>query len=420
MKKAFSILMAVITILIMTGPVTQNQPAGAAASPPTTDWSTWNITHANATSSSIKITSSVSWTATTTVDWVTISPKTGNSGTTTGTVTIAPNPTTSKRTGYIYYYNSGGGKTITINQPAGSAVIKASPPTTDWSTWNITHANATSSSIKITSSASWTASSTVSWIAINLKSGSSGATTGTVTITANSTTGKRTGYIYIDNSGGRKTITINQPAGAASVPGGEYYWNRNYTVLQQDNYGSVRGYTMSGNGCAPSSLANAIQYYTAIRGRSKSVNPATVFDKVISRGYFGGGGTSIWGMLADSVIQNEFGFTVKIVNSSSSGAYRYDYKAMTNGKSEAIKRLKDGAVFIVSAQNSFYYPSGSSGSYHVVAIAGYSSATNKVLILDSKNRTSNYGYGGALNRPNLVDFDTLWSRTTCMYEVIPK
>jgi hypothetical protein len=190
--------------------------------------------------------------------------------------------------------------------------------------------------------------------------------------------------------------------------GTQYYWHSSFNVYQQSSYGP----DMSNRGCGPTSLANAIRYYTNRHGNYRDVNPKEVFDKTVSENLFSSGGVYIWGMASNSNIQRTFRFTAKEI-------FGINNEKTSARKTEAVNKLKSGSVFLVSAPN-YYYNSGGSGGGHVTAIGGYSAADNKTLILDSYNRTTNYDYNRSyLTYPNARDFDKLWSSITCMYEIIP-
>ena len=423
MKKTLSVLLSLLLVFALatsafatselaTSAFTATTPALTVYTIAKTSWSLWNITHPNATSSPLVITSGSPWTASTTADWIKISAKEGSAGEKTITVTIAANIIPFNQTGYIKIYNCGGTKTVEINQPAGKG-INIGQPETSWSIWNITHPNETTSPITITSSIKWEAkvsAGATSWIEIKPDSGEAGKSTSTVSIKANKTPEKRTGEIYIKNLVGTKTIVINQPAGliATPLPPGGNYWDDSFDVYQQKNYGQ----DIAANGCGPTSLANAIRYYTKSHGKYRDVNPREVYDLAKKLGLYGPGGISIWGMVSNDTIQNRFKF-------SASEIFGQNYKKTDARKQMAIDMLKSGAVLIVSAPNSYYYNGGSSSCYHVVAISGY--LDGKVLILDSANRTYNYCYNGrSINYPNARDFGTLWKSISCCYEVIPK
>ena len=185
------------------------------------------------------------------------------------------------------------------------------------------------------------------------------------------------------------------------------YWDPSFTVYQQNSYDSE----ISRRGCGPSSLTNAIRYHYNVRGKSKYVNLESVYNMTRDQNLFSSGGVSIWGMASNSTIQKSFGFKAEEL-------FGYNTSKSAALKTKAINKLNSGSVFLVSAPNSYYHNSNS--GYHVTAIVGYTPADNTVLILDSANRTNNYGYNGSsVNYPNARDFDGLWDKITCMYEIIP-
>jgi len=218
------------------------------------------------------------------------------------------------------------------------------------------------------------------------------------------------------------TLTLTAPVSAAVSTNDKYFWTQNYNVLQQGDYGTVYGLSMMKSACAPTSLANAIRYYSSGMGKYRPVDPEAVFKMVIEKNlFYSGVGTNVGGMLSNISIQNAFGFSVEAVNSNvKEGNERYDYKTIAGGKNKALNLLKTGAVFLVSARNSFYYNNSGYSGDHVVAIGGYSSSDNKVLILDSANNKYKHHYNGSsLKWPNAISFDELWNNISCMYHVTP-
>jgi hypothetical protein len=163
---------------------------------------TANIAASGGTAS-ITVTSNVSWTASSSASWATVSPLSGsNNGTV--TVTAAAN-SGAARTATITF--SGGGvtsQTVTITQAAGTP---ASTLTVSPATANIAASGGTAS-ITVTSNISWSASSSASWATV---SPSSGSNNGTVTVTASANSGAaRTATITISGGGITRTVSVTQ------------------------------------------------------------------------------------------------------------------------------------------------------------------------------------------------------------------
>ncbi len=146
-----------------------------------------------------------SWTAASNASWITLAS--GNSGKGNGRVSysVAANNTTSARTGSITV----GGATVAITQAAAGSSYSLNPTSASFP------AAGGSGSVAISvspSGASWTATSTASWI--TLANGYSGNGNGRVSysVAANNTTSARTGSIAV----GGATVAITQAAASSS------------------------------------------------------------------------------------------------------------------------------------------------------------------------------------------------------------
>jgi hypothetical protein len=167
----------------------------------------------SAGNTSIAVSSNVSWTASESVSWLTIS---GGSGSNNGSFTInhTANTSTSPRTATVTVSGAGvSTQTITVTQ-AGATV-------TNFLTVNPTSitpsSTAGNTSIAVSSNVSWTASESVSWLTI---SGGSGSNNGLFTInhTANTGSSPRTATVTVSGSGvSNQTITVTQ-AGTSNTP----------------------------------------------------------------------------------------------------------------------------------------------------------------------------------------------------------
>ena len=177
-----------------------------------------NISPTNAAgNTSIAVSSNVSWTASESVSWLTIS---GGSGSNNGSFTInhTANTSTSPRTATVTVSGAGvSNQTITVTQ-AGATV-------TNFLTVSPSSISPTSSagntSIAVSSNVSWTASESISWLTI---SGGSGSNNGLFTInhTANNNAGSRTATVTVSGSGvSNQTVTVTQ-AGSSTTP--PYTW----------------------------------------------------------------------------------------------------------------------------------------------------------------------------------------------------
>jgi hypothetical protein len=171
----------------------------------------------SAGNTSIAVSSNVSWTASESISWLTIS---GGSGSNNGSFTInhTANTSTSPRTATVTVSGAGvSNQTITVTQ-AGATV-------TNFLTVSPSSISPTSSagntSIAVSSNVSWTASESISWLTI---SGGSGSNNGLFTInhTANNNAGSRTATVTVSGSGvSNQTVTVTQ-AGSSTTP--PYTW----------------------------------------------------------------------------------------------------------------------------------------------------------------------------------------------------
>jgi hypothetical protein len=165
--------------------------------------STANIASSGGTAT-VAVTSNISWTASSSETWVTLSAYSGSNN---GTVTITATANTGEeRTATITFSGSDvTSQTVTVTQAAATQTpaLTVSPATS-----NIAASGGTTS-IAVTSNISWTASSSETWATV---SPSSGSNNGTVTITAAENTGAaRTATITFSGSGvTSQTVTVTQ------------------------------------------------------------------------------------------------------------------------------------------------------------------------------------------------------------------
>ena len=163
-----------------------------------------------ATTKTVTIESNISWTAKTSKSWIYVSKLSGSAGTTTLTIDIGANTSTSSRSGYVEFYNSeyNVSKRVDINQIAFSPELSVSPNSFD------VGVEATTKTVTIESNISWTAKTSKSWIYVSKLSGSAGTTMFTIDIDANTSISSRSGYVEIFNEEHNisKRVTITQSA----------------------------------------------------------------------------------------------------------------------------------------------------------------------------------------------------------------
>ena len=163
---------------------------------------------AEATTKTVTIESNFSWTAKTSSSWISVSKLSGSAGTTALTVNIGANTSTSSRSAYIEIYNTeyNISKRIAITQSAPS--FNVTPESIEVGT------EKTTKNITINSNISWSAKTSDRWINLSKSSGTTGTTTLTIDIGANTSTSSRSGYVEFYNTeyDVSKKVDISQTA----------------------------------------------------------------------------------------------------------------------------------------------------------------------------------------------------------------
>jgi hypothetical protein len=159
-------------------------------------------------SQDVTVTSNISWNVAKDQSWLSISATSGaNNGSV--TITAAAN-TSAARTGHVTISGTGvATQTVTITQTAAPLTLSVSPET-------LNVAVSATASFYVTSNTDWSANSDQAWLHL---SPSSGGTSGTVTLTAdtNKTTSERTATVTVSGTGvASKTVTVKQAASPAS------------------------------------------------------------------------------------------------------------------------------------------------------------------------------------------------------------
>jgi len=142
------------------------------------------------------------WTATTSAPWITITAGATGSGSGTVNYSVAPNATTSSRTGTVTI----GGQTIAVTQDGAAppCTFSISPVTVSVGS----DGGAGTVTVSTTAGCNWTASSNASWLTVT--EGASGSGNGTVTYAVAATTASsaRTGTLTIAG----ESVTVTQDA----------------------------------------------------------------------------------------------------------------------------------------------------------------------------------------------------------------
>ena len=158
---------------------------------------------------SITVTANDNWSATTIPSWCSLSVGSGNSGTTTITLTVDSN-SGSARTDSLVFSCNGISRTVAVSQVAYEAQVV--PITLSPSTISLPSSGG-SYAVTVTCSGEWSLTAP-SWITLSQSSGSGNTT---ITITANANTGE-------DKSGTLYGITLNSSSSVSVMQNGHYVY----------------------------------------------------------------------------------------------------------------------------------------------------------------------------------------------------
>ena len=159
---------------------------------------------------SITTSTSLPWTATTSMSWLTISPESGN-GASTISVTAEPNNSTAERTGKLFVISGDKSIPVVVTQSGGSISVSSSI---------LSFVNAGETKFlnlqASNSMLAWNAITNDSWIKVSPESGSGSATL-SITAEFNNSTKERSGKLTIVSGDVAVPITITQEGGSVSV-----------------------------------------------------------------------------------------------------------------------------------------------------------------------------------------------------------
>ena len=145
----------------------------------------------------VTVTANCSWTASSSADWLTVSQKDN-----TITLTVTGNEADLHRIVTVSVIHTG---TINTSQ---KITVRQVPASINASTESLMFNNTASSvNVTINAEASWVASSSASWIDVSPVSGKSGVSTLKVSVSPNTSTSERTGYVNL-SIGGSQRIQI--------------------------------------------------------------------------------------------------------------------------------------------------------------------------------------------------------------------
>ena len=153
-------------------------------------------------SQSITLKSNQSWTASSSVSWLTLS-KTSDTGNATLTLTAQANTSTDNRSGIVTF--TAGGKTYTVNvsQDGVATYFEITPTTLSFTS------SGGSKSVSVMSNLPWTVSADASWLKLSNNSGTSDATL-SVTAEENTSTSSRSGTVTFNAGGKDNTVSVTQ------------------------------------------------------------------------------------------------------------------------------------------------------------------------------------------------------------------
>jgi uncharacterized protein (TIGR03437 family) len=162
----------------------------------------------------VDVISGCSWTAVSSVPWITFTSTASGGGDATLSFSVAPNTTPGLRTGTITV----GNRVFTVSQPGANCELSISPTSN-----TAVPSNAFSSSIAVNTTCQWTAQSTVPWVTLTAATSGTGNGQVDYSIPANPSAQSRSGSIRIGNltfniiqTGGGCTITLNPARGTFS------------------------------------------------------------------------------------------------------------------------------------------------------------------------------------------------------------
>ncbi len=145
-----------------------------------------------------------SWTAVSSVSWITVTGGATGSGIGQVNYTVAPNSTTATRTGTLTI----AGHAVTFTQGVGSCVYTVTPTSVSVPSIGSTSAL----SVTTGTSCAWTATSAVTWITVTSGASGSGIAAVNYIVAANTTTAPRTGTLTVAG----KSVTFTQAVGSCT------------------------------------------------------------------------------------------------------------------------------------------------------------------------------------------------------------
>ncbi len=202
------------------------------------DRTSWTVNAAGGTQSWDLLSSDGSWKATPKVDWITVSPATGNAGNKQNvTFTFAANKSLDSRTGTVLFERTDG---IVFQRTFSVTQFGRYFSSGDWKAGVTLGPDAQTASHEFNGDLAWTASTADSWITL-IKSTGSPETghTFSFSVTANTTQESRVGEITITYEGGVDKIAVIQESA---------YINTSATTIELPSMGGSHVVSISSNG----------------------------------------------------------------------------------------------------------------------------------------------------------------------------
>jgi len=151
------------------------------------------------------ITSNISWTASTTADWLSVTPNSGTGDGTIHIVTTAANEKITDRLATVTVTGSGITRTFEFTQTGGEATLDVTAPTE-----KLAPESGSQISINLLSNIDWTTSVDDDWLTVTPSSGSGNQELVLVAQTANEEASERSTTLHVDGGGLNRYITVTQ------------------------------------------------------------------------------------------------------------------------------------------------------------------------------------------------------------------
>lgn len=211
---------------------------------------------------SATISSDVSWTATTTKSWISVTPASGKAGTTNVEIEVAPNTAVSSRSGYVDIYTGSNYRTCIEISQKGNYIECVDAEVLEFSS------AAESKTLTINSNTDWTITGKPNWVSLSDFLGT-GNKAITVTSTENPNTDTRTGTITIEKVGTtlKTSVYVKQK--------GKFFTLGN-TALQFSDKAGTQTFSIQSDASWTSTLSESWLSATPLQGKGNADVNVTV------------------------------------------------------------------------------------------------------------------------------------------------